>query len=188
MAGIKAYENALAAAKARLDALLRSGAGSASLLATARRSQEIMAAELKSPKSVLVYDSLPGDKATSFKGADHWRLACERKAADEINPQYLIISAPKQEDSPHDHPHDDAMELYRKHVEEDGIFHLGSGPYSVIVDIDSNGGIDVKTDTELIDEYSDPTDDEGDDKNEAAKVTGPAIVVKTTRLDDKPMG
>lgn len=86
--GIKPYQNALAAAKARLDALLRSGAGSASMLAVVRRSHEIMATELKTPKSVLVYDDMPADKM-GFKGADRWRIECEKKADAEINPQFL---------------------------------------------------------------------------------------------------
>lgn len=105
------------------------------------------------------------------------------KHIEAINPIYLIISAPKQEDSPHGHPHDDAMELYKKHVEEDGIFHLGSQPYSVIVDIDQDGNISVETDTELIEAYSDKKEEEeDDDKNNIY------IVPSTTRIDNKPMG
>jgi Pre-toxin TG len=86
--GITPYQNALPAAGVRLDALLRSGVGSASMLAAARRSHEIMTTELKSPGSVLVYDNLPADK-NGFKGADRWRLECEKKANAEINPQFL---------------------------------------------------------------------------------------------------
>ncbi|MCH5684096.1 hypothetical protein LWM68_07310 [Niabella sp. W65] len=71
----------------------------------------------------------------------------------EINPTYLIISAPKQEDSPHGHPHDDAMELYKKHVEEENIFHLGKNYESVIVDIDSDGNMELTFDKELVEEY-----------------------------------
>jgi len=61
----------------------------------------------------------------------------------KIAPNYLIISAPKQKDSPHDHPHDDAMELYKKYVKEENIFHLGEDEESVIVDIDINGTINI---------------------------------------------
>jgi competence protein ComEC len=106
-----------------------------------------------------------------------------------IKPTYLIVSAPKQEDSPHDHPHDDAMELYKKHVEEDGIFHLGSGPYSVIVDIDEVGNIEVVTDTELIENYCEDDDDKDDNdggKNMAKSL--PFIKSSSTHIDHKPMG
>lgn len=106
------------------------------------------------------------------------------KHIEEINPIYLIISAPKQKDSPHGHPHDDAMELYKKHIEEDGIFHLGSTPYSVIVDIDSDGNLSVETDTELIEAYSDKEEEE----NEEDDKRNIYIVPSTTRIDNKPMG
>ncbi|MGN6196283.1 MAG: ComEC/Rec2 family competence protein [Ginsengibacter sp.] len=111
---------------------------------------------------------------------------------ETIKPTYLIISAPKQEDSPHDHPHDDAMELYKKHVDDDEIFHLGSGPYSVIVDIDEAGNIELNTDTELIEEYGkgDDDDDGGNDKKKESSRDYSSIYVgsQTTRLDKKPMG
>lgn len=112
------------------------------------------------------------------------------KHIETIKPTYLIISAPKQEDSPHGHPHDDAMELYKKHVNEDGIFHLGSPPYSVIVDIDENGTIELKTDTELIEAYGKGNDDDDndDDKGESTNYSSIYIGSKTTRLDNKPMG
>ena len=61
---------------------------------------------------------------------------------DKINPEYLIISAPKN--SPHDHPHDDAMEIYREYIPEEGIFNLGDKEQSLIVDIDSNGDISTE--------------------------------------------
>jgi competence protein ComEC len=109
-----------------------------------------------------------------------------------IEPTYLIISAPKQEDSPHEHPHDDAMKLYKKHVDEDDIFHLGSGPYSVIVDIDENGNPEINTDTELIDAYGKGNDDDGGGDNEKSqkKTDYSSIYVgsQSTRLDEKPMG
>lgn len=110
---------------------------------------------------------------------------------ENINPTYLIISAPKQEESPHGHPHNDAMDLYKKHVEEEGIFHLGSGPYSVIVDIDKDGNISVETDTELIETYGNGNDDndndneKGNDNNVRKSIY---IVPSTTRIDQKPMG
>lgn len=108
---------------------------------------------------------------------------------EAIEPAYIIISAPKQEDSPHDHPHDDAMELYKQYVDEDGIYHLGDGPDSVIVDIDDEGNLSIDTDTELIEAYSDDGDD-GEDggKYKNLSKSYPYIVPSTTRIDNKPMG
>lgn len=99
-----------------------------------------------------------------------------------IKPTYVIISAPKQEDSPHGHPHDDAVELYKKHVDEDKILHLGANAESVIVDIDSDGNIEIKIDKELVENYgkSDDSDDNKDEPSEfnpekhKAKVNTPA--------------
>ena len=72
---------------------------------------------------------------------------------EKINATYLVISAPKQKDSPHGHPHDDAIEIYEEYFEKDNILHLGKEPYCVIVDIDSDGKISVSTDTKLIETY-----------------------------------
>jgi competence protein ComEC len=103
-----------------------------------------------------------------------------------IKPEYLIISAPKQKDSPHGHPHDDAMDLYKKHVDEDNILHLGANLESVIVDIDSDGNIEVKTDKDLVEEYGKGDDEDNDDNgNEGKNIS---IGTQTTRIDKKPMG
>lgn len=103
---------------------------------------------------------------------------------ENIEPTYLIISAPKQKDSPHEHPHDDAMDLYKKHVDDDNILHLGANLESVIVDIDSNGNIEVKIDKELVEAYGKGNDDNVDG-NKSKNVN---IVTKTSRIDNKPMG
>lgn len=111
------------------------------------------------------------------------------KHIENIKPTYLIISAPKQKDSPHGHPHDDAMELYKKHVSEDGIFHLGEEPFSVIIDIDESGLIEVTTDKELIETYGKGNDNDGNnDDSDNGKFKDIYIGSQTTRLDDKPMG
>jgi competence protein ComEC len=115
------------------------------------------------------------------------------KHIEMIKPTYLIVSAPKQEDSPHEHPHDDAMELYGKYVDEDGIFHLGSKPYCVIVDIDEKGDIMVETDTKLIEAYEEKDDESGDEKKDEEKKSADFkksvfIIPSSTRIDEKPMG
>ncbi|MDP1814000.1 MAG: hypothetical protein Q8K92_06085 [Leadbetterella sp.] len=45
-----------------------------------------------------------------------------------IDAEYLVISAPKQKDSQHGHPNDDALEIYEDFFEKDKIFHLGQEP------------------------------------------------------------
>ena len=60
-----------------------------------------------------------------------------------IRPDYLIISAPKQKNSRHNHPHDDALELYKKHIKSENIYHLGESEKSIIADIDSGGKLTV---------------------------------------------
>ncbi len=107
-----------------------------------------------------------------------------------IKPTYLIISAPKQSESPHNHPHDDAIELYKKHVEDENILHLGANLESVIVDIDSEGNIDVKIDKELIETYG-KGDNDGADGNEGDKARDYASIYvgsQTSKIDNKPNG
>jgi competence protein ComEC len=106
---------------------------------------------------------------------------------ESIKPTYLVISAPKQKDSPHGHPHDDAIDLYKKHVDEDNILHLGKNLESVIVDIDDQGKISVCADKELIAEYGKGDDDNGGSKDEDTKKTV-FVGSQKSRLDNKPMG
>ncbi len=108
------------------------------------------------------------------------------KHMNEIKPSYLIVSAPKQEASPHGHPHDDAMSLYKKHLDEDSILHLGKNLESVIVDIDSEGNIEVRTDRELVEKYGNSNDDGGNNKYKSYQNI--YVGSQTSRLDNKPMG
>ncbi|MDJ1478859.1 MBL fold metallo-hydrolase [Cytophagaceae bacterium YF14B1] len=108
------------------------------------------------------------------------------KHIEVIKPTYLIISAPKK--SIHGHPHEDAMEIYRKYIDEDGIFHLGEKPYSIIIDIDSDGNPSITEDVELIKAYGSGGDGGEANRNENNKYQSIYIVSQTTRLDDKPMG
>jgi hypothetical protein len=105
---------------------------------------------------------------------------------ENIKPTYLIISSPKQEDSPFGHPHDDALEIYKKYIDDDNILHLGKNYESVIVDIDSSGGIEVSFDKELIEAYGKGNgDDDGSDSSTSKSIF---IGAQTSRLDKKPMG
>ena len=103
----------------------------------------------------------------------------------EMNPTYLIISAPKQSESSHGHPHDDAMKLYKKHLEEENIFHTGENRESVIVDIYPNGDLVLNLDRELVETYGFDSDGGNDDGKNLTKAY---IGARTTSIDSKPMG
>ena len=47
-----------------------------------------------------------------------------REHLDNIQPTYVIVSAPKEKESKHKHPHKEAMDLYREEVGDDNVFHL----------------------------------------------------------------
>jgi len=87
----------------------------------------------------------------------------------KINPTYLVISAPKEKDSPHDHPHKDALEIYKKYINSNNIYHLGDKKENIIVDIDYSGNI-------TIDRKSTIGKDEDDDN----------IVYRTGRVSTGP--
>jgi beta-lactamase superfamily II metal-dependent hydrolase len=99
-----------------------------------------------------------------------------------INPNYIIVSAPKQKESKHGHPDDEAMDLYREKVGEDSIFHLGTKRECIIVEISANGEIDLFPDDELVKKYGNKNGGNGGSGRET--VIPPPI----TRVDRKPMG
>jgi competence protein ComEC len=106
-----------------------------------------------------------------------------------IDPTYLIISAPLRDESPHGHPHEDALELYKKKVKEDDILHTGDGRKAWILDIQTDGSIAFKHDAgELAEAYpiGGDDDEEDDDGGGGGKTTGPYVV--TPRIDRRPMG
>ncbi len=107
---------------------------------------------------------------------------------EEISPEHLIISAPRQSESlHHGHPHDDAMELYKEHVDEDNIYHLGKNRECVIVDISSDGHLEIKFDQDLVEEYgfdSNENDGNGGESESIAVFPG----TRTSRIDNQPMG
>lgn len=99
-----------------------------------------------------------------------------------IDPSHLIISAPKQSESPHGHPHNDALELYREYVSEDNLYHLGKNRESVIVDIYDDGDIEIRFDGDLVEHYGFKSDDS------TSKSFGLGVGIATEQLDKKTMG
>lgn len=84
-------------------------------------------------------------------------------ALDTIDPTAVVISAPKQEESKHDHPHEEAVEFYKNKVGDD-LSHTGEERHCFIFDIFEDGtASDVSSDDgELAESY--PIDDGGDDE------------------------
>jgi beta-lactamase superfamily II metal-dependent hydrolase len=60
-------------------------------------------------------------------------------ALNAIDPKYITILAPKPEESKHDHPHEDAVELYAAKVGKDNVHHTGQKRYCYIFDIYQDG-------------------------------------------------
>lgn len=84
---LQPYQSVLGEAEASLKLQLSNGRASASEIAVSRRAWEIMTAQLKSnPDSVLVYEHLPPDPLSGFKGAQRWRSDMHRRANDELFP------------------------------------------------------------------------------------------------------
>ena len=107
-----------------------------------------------------------------------------------IDPEYLIVSAPKQKESRHGHPHDNAMELYRDHVGKDNVLHTGEQRYCFITDIYEDGTYSgVQHDQgELVDTYGLTDDDDGGKGVAKAAITVAPAAYTRTRVDDRPMG
>jgi len=105
-----------------------------------------------------------------------------------MNPTWVVLSAPKRADSPHGHPHEDALQLYRRHVKggiADNVRVLGDRPECLLYDVYPDGRHVLDTDGgALVDAYPLATqDDEGGGGKKA-----PTVIVGT-RLDrGRPMG
>jgi len=84
---------------------------------------------------------------------------------DSINPEHIIVSAPKKSESRHNHPDDKAMDIYRNKVGKDNVYHLGKNRECVIVDITDDGSLDLTVDKTLVKSYGITSDDEKSSQN-----------------------
>lgn len=110
-------------------------------------------------------------------------------ALEAIAPAYVIVSAPRQKESRHGHPHDDAMTLYEGQVGKDNLLHTGENRYSFICDIYRDGTYTVDSDLgELVEAYKYVAGDKGGNEGgkSRAAVSVPAVI--GTRVDHRPMG
>jgi|SRR6056297_216566 len=101
---------------------------------------------------------------------------------DNIEPTYVIVSAPKEKESKHDHPHKEAMDLYNENVGDDNVFHLGKKRECIVVDITFDGDIDLYPDDDLVEKYG-KKNGGTDDSSESVVVPPPV-----SKIDKKPMG
>lgn len=110
-------------------------------------------------------------------------------ALESIAPEYVVVSAPKEEESPFDHPHADALELYADEVSEDNILHTGESRLSFICDVFCDGEYQITDDSgDLVEKYGLREDDpEG---NDTSGTNGAKAVTSYigTRVDERPMG
>lgn len=148
------------------------------------------------------FDKLPTNVLSASHHGSYTFFKDNRKDEDvydahltQMQPAYLIVSAPKQADSPHNHPDDEAMEIYRQHIDEEGIFHLGDykggQKICVIVDIAEDGTLDVQVDKRLVESYGTDNSNQNPPKEEtlSERLASIAYVGQHgTRIDRQPMG
>ena len=86
-----------------------------------------------------------------------------RDHIEAISPSFVIVSAPKQSESRHEHPHDDAIDLYKEYAE---VLHMGPKRECFICDIHDDGTVDDprSDDGALVASYGLTDDNGGDDK------------------------
>lgn len=110
-------------------------------------------------------------------------------ALESIAPTYVVISAPTSGESPHDHPHQEAVERYVKQVGSmDNVLHTGEKRYSFICDIYQDGGFGgVSDDKGALAKAYPANEGECNDGGTGNQALSPAITTGT-RVDDRPMG
>lgn len=103
------------------------------------------------------------------------------EALNTIDPEYVVISAPKQSESKHKHPDNDALEFYKDKVGEQNVLHTGENRYCYLCDIYQDGS------------YSGIYDDKGElaetypiEGNKSAEAF--PTIIAGTHVDDRGMG
>lgn len=98
-----------------------------------------------------------------------------------IAPDHLIISV--SDPSPHDHPHADAMEIYKEYVPEEEIFFTYNG--TVVLEVNETGDYSLEYEDGSIQERYElgREEDEGEDDKSAQRFS--VITVSRSRLDDQ---
>jgi beta-lactamase superfamily II metal-dependent hydrolase len=111
-------------------------------------------------------------------------------ALEGISPDYVVLSAPKADESKHEHPHDDAVEIYKEHVgDAENVLHTGAARTSFICDIYEDGQFGIGSDDgALTKKYGLGGDDDGGGSGIIASAAAVITGGYRTRIDDRPMG
>lgn len=97
---------------------------------------------------------------------------------EAIDPDCVVISAPKQSESPHGHPHKDAVKEYAKQCGAGNVFHVGKDHHSFVIDVFTDGQVGA-----VVDDGGELEDECGfESKTEAQK----APFVRTTDGEETP--
>lgn len=133
-------------------------------------------------KAAVLHASHHGSRTFFRKDQDQEPL---RAGIERIDPDHLVVSVPA--DSPHDHPHDDAMETYREHVPEDEIYYTHDK--TVILEADEEGDYSLDhEDGDIQEKYELSSGSDEDDKGGGGGRAQKAFSVTTvsrSRLDDQ---
>lgn len=107
-------------------------------------------------------------------------------AIELIAPKYVIISAPTQKESPHGHPHTDALKIYREYVKTENLLHTGEKRYCYICDIYNDGQYSVCDDKgHLVKDY--PINSRSSENNNSGN-TKESVFLVPSAMDRRPMG
>jgi competence protein ComEC len=110
-------------------------------------------------------------------------------AIEQIGPAYVVIMAPRREESPHGHPHQDALDLYEQHTGgSDHVLHTGENRECFIVDVYPDGKYGITSDDgRLAEEYrlAESDSDAGGDGSES---TEERLIPCLSTPDRAPMG
>jgi beta-lactamase superfamily II metal-dependent hydrolase len=85
-------------------------------------------------------------------------------ALEAIDPKYVVMSAPTAEESRFEHPHKDAVKLYREHCGKKNVLHTGAERETFFFDIYADGSCSGPQNDQgkLAEEYGLDKDDDGD--------------------------
>ena len=104
---------------------------------------------------------------------------------ETINPEWVIVTAPKQENSPHGHPHDDAMDIYEDQVGAEKLLHTGEECFSYIVDVFDGGDYEVNDDEGKLREAYPYAADSGGNGGKS-RSTAPAVIKSHRDIRESP--
>ncbi|MBX7208549.1 MAG: hypothetical protein K1X78_09575 [Verrucomicrobiaceae bacterium] len=110
-------------------------------------------------------------------------------ALNAISPSCVVVSAPTQNESRHDHPHDEAMELYENAVGVENVLHTGQERFSYIFDIYADGTCSAAQhdNGKLAEDYGlTEDDDDGGNKPDGPSGKGPFISTSSRTGDLSP--